>query len=118
MALLKELSKEHENDAADVLIAVNELSPIKNVRKEARRSLIRLEELRVYPQWQPPIARTPFLQLETTPQGLILDDVDLEEEQELTSTKKGSGSEKPPGPPFSLHFQGTIEPQGVFFEFI
>jgi Uncharacterized conserved protein (DUF2203) len=51
MALLKALAKEHDTDAADVLIAVNELSPIKNVRKEARRSLIQLEELRVYPQW-------------------------------------------------------------------
>jgi tetratricopeptide (TPR) repeat protein len=116
MALLKALSKEHDTDAADVLIAVNELSPIKNVRKEARRSLIRLEELRVYPQWQPPIARTPFLQLETTPQGLILDD-DLEEDQELTSTKKG-GSEMRLVPRFPLDFEVTFEPEDVVYEFI
>src|SRR5947209_17271830 len=41
MALLKELSKEHHSDAADVLAAINALSPIKEVRKEAKRSLIR-----------------------------------------------------------------------------
>ena len=44
MALLKLLAKEQHIDAADVLNAVYELSSIKNVRKEARRSLIRLEE--------------------------------------------------------------------------
>ncbi len=40
IALLKALSKEHHTDAADVLAAINELSPIKSVRKEAHRSLI------------------------------------------------------------------------------
>ncbi len=42
IALLKALSKEHHTDAADVLAAINELSPIKSVRKEAHRSLIQL----------------------------------------------------------------------------
>src|SRR5579859_7068638 len=55
VALLKALSKERHTDAADVLVAINELSPIKDIRKEARRSLIRLEEVRTYPQWSPPI---------------------------------------------------------------
>ncbi len=59
LALLKELSKEHQVDAADVLIALNELSPLKSVRKEARRSLIRLEGTKIYPRWKPPIDRTP-----------------------------------------------------------
>src|SRR2546430_13877971 len=36
LALLKSLSKERDTDAADVLIAINELSPSKNVRKEAQ----------------------------------------------------------------------------------
>ena len=61
VALLKALPKEHSTDAADVLIAVNDLSPIKSVRKEARRSLIRLEGARIYPRWQPPIDRTPAI---------------------------------------------------------
>ena len=59
MALLKALSKEHHADAADVLIAVNELSPAKSVRKEARRSLIGLQGVRIYPQWSPPVDRVP-----------------------------------------------------------
>src|SRR2546425_10534169 len=63
IALLKALSKEHHTDAADVLLAINELSPIKSVRKEARRSLIQLEEVRTYPQWSPPIYRTPAVQI-------------------------------------------------------
>jgi tetratricopeptide (TPR) repeat protein len=67
VALLKALSKEHHTDAADVLVAINELSPIKDIRKEARRSLIRLEEVRTYPQWSPPIDRTPSVQITTSP---------------------------------------------------
>jgi hypothetical protein len=59
IALLKELSKENQVDAADVLTAINELSSLKSVRKEARRSLIRLESAKIYPRWEPPIDRTP-----------------------------------------------------------
>src|SRR5690348_4738717 len=43
IALLKDLSKQHHSDAADVLVAINELSPLKSVRKEARRALIVLQ---------------------------------------------------------------------------
>lgn len=57
MALLKALSREHHVDAADVLNAIYELSPIKTVHKEARRSLIRLEEVRIYPQWESSVER-------------------------------------------------------------
>ncbi len=118
MALLKALAKEHDTDAADVLITVNELSPIKNVRKEARRSLIQLEEIRVYPQWQAPVARASFLQLDTTPQGLIPDDADLEEDQERTSPKKGGGSEMRLAPGFPRDFEVAFEPEDVVNEFI
>ena len=59
VALLKALSKERESDAADIALALNELSPNKSVRKEARRTLIRMEEARLYPQWRPPVVRTP-----------------------------------------------------------
>src|SRR6266568_1018260 len=62
LALLKALSKEHDTDAADVLIAINELSPNKSIRKEARRSLIRLEGAKVYPGWNPPVSHTPAIQ--------------------------------------------------------
>lgn len=64
MALVKVLSREQHTDAADVLTAINELSPDKNIRKEARRSLIRLEQDRIYPQWEAPIDRTPILALQ------------------------------------------------------
>jgi tetratricopeptide (TPR) repeat protein len=59
LAFLKALSKENSTDAADILAAMNALSQHKEIRKEARRSLIRLEATRTYPQWTPPIARTP-----------------------------------------------------------
>ncbi len=63
MALLKELSRQHTADSAAILLAINELSLDKNIRKEARRSLIRLEEAKVYPDWQPPVTRAPIIQL-------------------------------------------------------
>src|SRR6266567_5847344 len=61
IALLKELAKENHVDAADVLIALNELSSLKSVRKEARRSLIRLEGMKIRPDWEPPIERVPVI---------------------------------------------------------
>ncbi len=63
VAFLKALSKERTSDAADIMIALNELSPNKSIRKEARRSLLRLEAAKVYPQWKPPVVRTPVVGL-------------------------------------------------------
>ena len=63
IALLKALAKEDTTDAADILLAVNAVSTQKEARKEARRSLIRLESSKTYPQWTPPIARTPAVQV-------------------------------------------------------
>lgn len=70
LALLKALSKELHTDAADILITLNECSPIKSVRKEARRSLIRLEGAKIYPQWKPPTQPTLLMQLTDVPQRL------------------------------------------------
>ncbi len=53
-ALLKSLAREKSLDAADLLLAINELSSLKSVRKEARRALIQLAGAKVYPQWKPP----------------------------------------------------------------
>ena len=58
VALLKALAKEQHVDAADVLLAINELSPLKNIRKEARRALIHMEEARIYPRWSMPKRQT------------------------------------------------------------
>ncbi|QBD81863.1 tetratricopeptide repeat protein [Ktedonosporobacter rubrisoli] len=63
VALLKALAKENEVDAADIFAALNALSPLKEVRKEARRSLIRLEGSKIYPGWTPPIAHAPAIQV-------------------------------------------------------
>jgi tetratricopeptide (TPR) repeat protein len=61
IALLKELAKENQVAAADVLTAIHELSTLKSVRKEARRSLIRLEGAKIYPHWESPVERTPAI---------------------------------------------------------
>lgn len=61
IVLLQQLSKENQVDAADILTAIHELGPLKSVRKEARRSLIRLESAKIYPSWEPPIDRTPAI---------------------------------------------------------
>jgi tetratricopeptide (TPR) repeat protein len=63
LAMIRELAKERDTDAADVLSAVNALSQQKEVRKEARRALIRLEASKTYPQWAPPITQTPAVQV-------------------------------------------------------
>src|SRR5579863_1013485 len=53
LAFLKALGKQPDMDAADVLLAINELAPDKAVRKEARRVLIHLAGSKIYPSWTP-----------------------------------------------------------------
>lgn len=62
LALLKVLAKERHIDAADLLTAIHTLSPVKDVRKEARRALLQLESAHIYPQWKPPIQQLVALQ--------------------------------------------------------
>lgn len=64
-AIAKELSKEQHSDAADVLLALHSVSPNKEVRKEARRALLRLEGASIKPQWQAPQARTSVVEIKT-----------------------------------------------------
>ena len=52
-ALIKALARQHDVNAADVLLAMHELAPQKDVRKEARRALIQLAGSKVYPSWAP-----------------------------------------------------------------
>ena len=54
LGLLKALAKEHSIPAADIVLAVNTYTPLKEVRKEARRSLIQLESSNTYPEWTMP----------------------------------------------------------------
>ena len=63
IALVKALAKVASGEAADVLSAINTLGTQKTVRKEARRSLIRLEAAKIYPQWTAPVSRAPLVQL-------------------------------------------------------
>ncbi len=55
MAFVKALVREKETAAADLLTGINTFSQLKEVRKEARRGLLRLESNKVLPQWQPPV---------------------------------------------------------------
>ncbi|GAC1636819.1 MAG: hypothetical protein NVS4B9_29990 [Ktedonobacteraceae bacterium] len=54
VAFLKALAQENTTEAADITQAVNTLSTSKEVRKEARRALVRLENNDIYPDWTPP----------------------------------------------------------------
>ncbi len=89
IALVKALAKETHTDAADVLAAIDELSPVKNVRKEAKRSLIRLEEARIYPSWTPPTDQLSIIQFQapTGPlrfwKGIVTDSRNIGEVQLL-----------------------------------
>lgn len=53
MALLKSLVRTRDIAAADLLLAMHELSPVKTVRKEARRGLIQLAGAKIVPSWTP-----------------------------------------------------------------
>ena len=63
MALLKALVKAQTLDAADILTALNAFSLNKEIRKEARRSLIRLDAVKLHSQWTPPIAQASAIQV-------------------------------------------------------
>lgn len=65
IGLLKSLAKTNRSDAADILAALNAFSPSKEVRKEARRGLIRLEAGKTTPQWKSPVTQAPAVQLNT-----------------------------------------------------
>jgi tetratricopeptide (TPR) repeat protein len=51
IAYLKALGQEDSSDAADIAQAMYNLAPDKEVRKEARSTLLRLEAQNIYPQW-------------------------------------------------------------------
>jgi tetratricopeptide (TPR) repeat protein len=63
LSLLKELAKTSSPAAADIAVALNVFDSPKEVRKEARRTLLRLETAKIYPQWHPPISHAPAIQV-------------------------------------------------------
>jgi tetratricopeptide (TPR) repeat protein len=97
IAYMKAISKEQTTAAADVLAALNALAPAKEVRKEARRALIRLEGTKTYPQWTPPPA-TPAPEEElpavTNPprfwKGLMTDTREMGEMQLILCWEQGA----------------------------
>lgn len=96
-ALLKALGREKSVDAADLLVAINELSLQKSVRKEARRVLIQLASARVYPQWRPPTEQPPAIgmQVEDIPrrflEGTMTDSLATGEVQITLAFEQGEG---------------------------
>ena len=88
MALLKALSKERDVDAADILEAVYEFSPVKAVRKEARRCLIGLEGSRIYPQWSWRVGRVPADQFASRyfPGAMLDEDEDEDDEEDIVES--------------------------------
>src|SRR5690348_2189468 len=95
---LKALSKENTSRAADVMAALNALAPAKEVRKEARRSLIRLESTKTHPEWTPPPPPAPQVEEKepdlTNPprfwKGLITDTREMGEIQLLLCWEQGA----------------------------
>jgi tetratricopeptide (TPR) repeat protein len=60
---VKSLAKENEQDAADILAGINAFSQFKEVRKAARRGLLRLESSKIRPQWKPPVKQVSAVQV-------------------------------------------------------
>lgn len=98
IAYLKALSKENTTDAANVVAALNALAPAKEVRKEARRSLIRLESAKTRPEWTPPPPPAPEVE-EAVPdltnpprfwKGLVTDTKDMGEMQLILCWEQGA----------------------------
>jgi tetratricopeptide (TPR) repeat protein len=74
LALLKALAQEREGDAADIALALNELSSLENVRKEARRALIQMRLAGIYPQWRVPVYQTsPYQAVDDSKRSPVID---------------------------------------------
>jgi tetratricopeptide (TPR) repeat protein len=59
LVLIKTLAKANRSAAADILVAINAFSPQKEIRKEARRGLLRLESAKTRPHWTAPATAAP-----------------------------------------------------------
>lgn len=116
VALAKALAREQHTDAADLLVAINELSSQKNARKEAKRSLIQLEGQRIYPNWKPPIEERSLSTVTTsTPlrrfwKGLVSDTMDAGRVQLALAWEQGTGYRRVLAFIFALDFiSGGVE---------
>ncbi len=95
MGLLRALVQECQIDAADILLALNEFGSNKNARKEAKRSLIQLQQVKVLPSWRPPVDQLPVTKVveSTNPprfwKGMVTDSHDAGEMQLLLIFEQG-----------------------------
>src|SRR5438309_1249374 len=83
MVLLKALAKQQDTDAADVLLAINELTPNKAIRKESRRALIQLAGNKIYPSWTPEAEKPTTLAASQAPRFWKVQATLLREQGEL-----------------------------------
>jgi tetratricopeptide (TPR) repeat protein len=94
LVLLKMLASEKNTDAADILTAIYMLDKHKDIRKEARRGLIRLEAAKTYSRWKPPIVHAPAVQLQQSEEprfwkGLVTQSRDQGEIQLILCWEQG-----------------------------
>lgn len=94
LVLLKMLASEKNTDAADILTAIHTLDKHKDIRKEARRGLIRLEAAKTYSRWKPPIVHAPAVQLQQSEEprfwkGLVTQSRDQGEIQLILCWEQG-----------------------------
>ena len=86
IAYLKALGQEDSSDAADVAQAMYNIAPDKEVRKEARRTLLRLEAQNIYPLW------------DITPEGIVRPTIlSITPEASSTTERTDSKDEAPLG---------------------
>ncbi len=94
LVLLKMLASEKNTDAADILTAIYTLDKHKDIRKEARRGLIRLEAAKTYSRWKPPMVHAPAVQLQQSEEprfwkGLVTQSRDQGEIQLILCWEQG-----------------------------
>lgn len=112
LALLKRLARENNTDAADILTTMYTLGIYKDVRKEARRGLIRLEATKIYSRWKPPIVQAPAVQLQHSEEprfwkGLVTQSRDQGEIQLILCWEQGYDYSEARVITFTLNFWQT-----------
>ena len=111
LALVKTLARENNTDAADVLTAIHTLGIHKDVRKEARRGLIRLEAAKFHSRWKPPI-QAPAVQLQRSEdprfwKGFVTQSRDQGEVQLILCWEQGYDYNEVRVITFTLHYWHT-----------
>ncbi len=99
IAYLKALGREDSSDAADIAQAIYNIAPDKEVRKEARRTLLRLEAQNIYPQW------------DITPEGIVRPTILKITPEDLPTTERTDTKDEAP-----LGLDSLLQELEEFFE--